>query len=51
MSKTEQYTEARQMVANARHAVEVATTSKARREAYEALEFWTGKAAFLAAWK
>lgn len=49
MTKTPQaqLTEARGAVCASRYAYENATTAKARREAAEALEFWTNKSAYL----
>lgn len=45
--RNEQLTAARNEVTNARSAYETAKTKKARRDAAEALEFWTNKTAFL----
>jgi hypothetical protein len=45
MTTAEQYTEARRNADAARTAFDTAKTIRARREAAEELEFWTGKAA------
>lgn len=48
-TREQQLTEARGAVCASRYAYNNATTAKARREAAEALEFWTNKTAFLSA--